>query len=262
MFPKLIQIGDFYLPTYGFLVALGFLAGLWTASRLARRSNLDPDRVVNLGVYSALAGLVGAKLFMLIVDWDRYSRNPGEFFSFDTLQAGGVFYGGLIAALLTGSLLLRSWRMPVPGTLDCLAPGVELGHAIGRFGCLAAGCCWGQSCDRSWAVTFTNPDAQRMVGVPLGVPLHPTQLYEAALGIIVFAILWRLANRPHAAGAILGWYLVLSSAARFAVEFFRHHDQANPFGGPLSTQQWVSLGLLALGAILLATRRRVNAVPA
>jgi phosphatidylglycerol:prolipoprotein diacylglycerol transferase len=152
--------------------------------------------------------------------------------------------------------------MPVAGTLDCFAPGVELGHAIGRFGCLAAGCCWGQSCDRSWAVTFTNPDAQRMVGVPLGVPLHPTQLYEAALGIIVFAILWRLANRPHAAGAILGWYLVLSSAARFAVEFFRHHDQANPFGGPLSTQQWVSLGLLALGAILLATRRRVNAVPA
>jgi phosphatidylglycerol:prolipoprotein diacylglycerol transferase len=255
MFPKLIQFGDFYLPTYGFLIALGFLAGLWTASRLAHRAGLSADRVMNLGVYGALAGLVGAKLFMFVVDWDYYSRNPREVFSLSTLQAGGVFYGGLILALLAGFVLLRHWKLPARATLDCLAPGVALGQAIGRLGCFAAGCCWGQSCDRPWAVTFTNPDAQRMVGVPLGVELHPTQLYEAALGFVVFAFLWRLAHRSHAAGAILGWYLVVASAARFTVEFFRHHDQANPFGGPLSTQQWVSLGLLVLGAILLTTRR-------
>jgi phosphatidylglycerol:prolipoprotein diacylglycerol transferase len=255
MLPKLIEVGGFFLPTYGVLVALGFLAGLWVASRLARRSGLDPDRVVNLGVYGALAGLAGAKLFMFVIDWNYYSRNPGELFSLSTLQTGGVFYGGLIAALIAGVLMLRRWKMPAAATLDCLAPGAALGQAIGRIGCFAAGCCWGVACDRPWAVTFTNPDARKLVGVPLDVAVHPTQLYEAVLGLLVFAVLWRLAHRHPAPGAVLGWYLVMNSVARFAVEFFRHHDQPNPFGGPLSAQQWVSIGLAVLGIVVLRGRR-------
>ncbi|MEZ5355988.1 MAG: prolipoprotein diacylglyceryl transferase [Bryobacteraceae bacterium] len=252
MLPKIISFSDsFFLPTYGVLVALGFLAGLWIAGRLARRSGLDPEAVTNLGVYAALAGLAGAKLFMFVVEFGHYRANPAEIFSLATLQAGGVFYGGLVAALLYGAWHVRRHGLPTALTLDCFAPGLALGQAIGRLGCFAAGCCWGQACDRSWAVTFTNPDAHALTGVPLDVALHPTQLYEAAMLGAAFAITYIAFARPHKPGAILGLYLLLAAIERFTVDFVRAHQQPNPFEGPLTTAQWIALGLAAAGVWLL-----------
>ena len=250
MLPKLIGSGDFFLPTYGVLVALAFLTALWLSARLARRSGLNPDEVTNLGVYCALAGLAGAKLLMLVFEWRDYVRNPGEIFSLATLRAGGVFHGGLIVALVVAFLYMRRKNLPGLKTADAFAPGLALGHAIGRLGCFSAGCCWGAACDRPWAVTFTNPDAHELVGVPLDVPLHPTQLYEAGAEAIIFAVLYHRFARPHRDGAILGLYLILYGVARFLVEFVRAHQQPNPFGGPLSSTQWLALGLLVLGVYL------------
>jgi len=247
MFPKLISLGDFFLPTYGLLVALGFLSALWLCARLAHRSGLDPDKVTNLGVYAALAGLGGAKLLMFALDFSYYSANPGEIFSLATLQAGGVFYGGLITALIVGYFYMRKQRLPLASTLDCFAPGLALGQGIGRIGCFAAGCCWGQSCTRPWAVTFIDPEAHRLVGVPLDTALHPTQIYEAAGALLIFAVLYRRFSPTCAPGRLIGLYLILTAAARFLVEFFRAHDQPNPFAGPLSTAQWISFALLLLG---------------
>jgi phosphatidylglycerol:prolipoprotein diacylglycerol transferase len=198
LLPKIVEFGEFFLPTYGLLVALGFLAGLWVASRLARLSGLDPDKIVNLCVYSALAGLAGAKLLMFVVDFDHYRKNPGDIFSWSTLQSGGIFYGGFVLALVTGVVTIRRSRLPVLPALDAIVPGVALGQAIGRVGCLAAGCCWGLECDRRWAVTFTNPDAHNLFGVPLGVPLHPTQLYETISGLAIFGCLWWLFHKNRA----------------------------------------------------------------
>lgn len=256
MFPKLFTIDGFFLPTYGVLVTVGFLAGLWITARLARRRGLDPQTAMDLGVYVALAGLAGAKLLMLIYDFDYYRRDWSRVLSFSTLQAGGVFYGGLVAALLTAVWYLRSRRLPLLATADIFAPGIALGHAIGRLGCFAAGCCWGIRCDRPWAVTFRNPDAQELVGVPLGVPLHPTQLYEAAAELAIFGFLYWRFGRPHGAGRIIGLYLVLYPAARFWIEFVRAHEQANPFGWVLSASQWITLGLLGAGFWLLWRSRR------
>jgi phosphatidylglycerol:prolipoprotein diacylglycerol transferase len=259
MLPKLISAGDFFLPTYGVLVATAFLVALWLAARLARRSGLNADLVTNLGVWVALAGLVGAKLAMFLVDFDYYWERPGEIFSLATLQAGGVFYGGLVAALLVGFFYLRSRQLPALKTMDVFAPGIALGHAIGRLGCFAAGCCWGVECQRPWAVTFTNPEAHRLVGVPLHVPLHPTQLYEAGAETLIFLILYRGFHRPHRDGAIIGWYLIFYPAARFLIDFFRHYDQPNPFGGPLAATQWVALALMAAGIWLTRRTARGNA---
>jgi len=256
MHPKLISIGDFFIPTYGFLVMLGFVAGLWLASRLARRSELDADAVVNLAVYCALAGIVGAKLLLIAEDFSYYSRNPGELFSFSTLQAGGIFHGGLIAALVVAFVYLRSKRLPALKTADVFAPGVALGHAIGRLGCFSAGCCWGAECHRAWAVTFTNPDANRMFGTPLNTPLHPTQLYEAGAEALIALLLLRRFLRPHQPGTILGLYLLLYSSARFLVEFVRAHQTPNPFHGPLSAAQWVAAALAVLGFWLWWIRPR------
>lgn len=251
MFPKLFGAGGFFLPTYGVMVAAGFLVALWLTGKLARQSGLNPDKVTNLGVYVALAGLIGAKLFMFVVDFAYYRKNPGEIFTMATLQAGGVFYGGLLLALAAGYWLMRRDDLPPAATLDCFAPGLALGQALGRIGCFAAGCCWGNECDRPWAVTFRDPEANRLTGVPLMVSLHPTQIYEAILYLAVFAaVYWRF-RKTHAPGAVMGWYLVLAASARFLVEFFRFHQQSLPFGGPLSTAQWTALALIALGAFLL-----------
>jgi len=251
MLPKLFQIGDFFLPTYGLLVAAAFLTALWLAGRLARREGLDPEDVTNLGVYCALSGLAGAKLLMFVFDWSYYAQNPGQIFTLSTLRAGGVFHGGLIVALITAFVYMRKKKLPALKTADVFAPALALGHAIGRLGCFAAGCCWGVACDRPWAVTFTNPDAHSLVGVPLNTPIHPTQLYEAAAELAIFGVLYRLFPKRRHDGQLIGLYLVLYSVARFLVEFLRHHQQANPWGGPLSSTQWIALGLLVPGIYLL-----------
>jgi len=247
MLPKLISIGSFYIPTYGVLVAIGFLVGLWVTQKCAQKIKLDPEKIANLAVYCALSGLLGAKIFMILFDWPQFAANPKEIFSLATLQAAGVFQGGLILALIFAVIYMKRSGLPFLRTADAFAPGLTIGHAIGRIGCFAAGCCWGDHCERPWAVVYRNPDAQQFSEVPLGVPLHPAQLYEMLLLGLIFVYLWRRFSKPHEAGRILAEYLILSSIARFAVEFYRFHAQALPFGGPFSITQWISIGLLLLG---------------
>ena len=256
MFPKLISYGDFFLPTYGVMVALAFLAALWIIGRLGREAGLPSEPLMNLGIYCALAGMLGAKLMMFAFDWQIYWNDPRQIFSRETLQAMGVYQGGLILALLTGILYMRRAKLPPLVTSDVFAPGLALGHAIGRIGCFAAGCCWGKECTRPWAVTFTSPDARQLTGVPLGVPLHPTQLYESLAEALIFLYLYRRFHQPHREGSIIGLYLILYSTVRFAVEFVRNHEQALPFNGPLSLTQWISLGTLAAGIWLTSFNKR------
>ena len=256
MLPKLISAGSFYIPTYGVLVALGFLAGLSITVRLARRVGLPSDHVTNLAVYCALAGIFGAKLFMFLFDIGDYIRNPGQIFTLETLQAAGVFHGGFIVALLVAVLYMRKRQLPALSTMDAFAPGIAVGQAIGRLGCFAAGCCWGKECDLPWGVRFRSDFA---APVPLDKTLHPAQLYESAADLIIFGILYRQFNREHRPGHVIGWYLVLYSAARFIIEFFREHEQA--LVGPFSLTQWIALGLLISGAVILMRARDRAVLP-
>lgn len=246
MFPKLFQIGSFYLPTYGVLVALGFLAGLWITLVLARRAGLPEEKITNLAVGCAIAGILGAKLFMFLFDIGYYVRNPGQIFTLETLQAAGVFHGGFIAAFLFAVLYMRNQRLPAFPTMDVFAPGVALGQAIGRLGCFAAGCCWGKECSLPWGVRFRSNAASP---VPLDKTLHPVQLYESAADLIIFGILYRRISCSHQPGQVIGLYLVLYSTARFIIEFFREHEQA--LVGPFSLTQWIALALLAVGVAIL-----------
>jgi phosphatidylglycerol:prolipoprotein diacylglycerol transferase len=225
--------------------------------RLAAKRGLPKDTITNLAIYCALAGLAGAKLFMILFDLKDYVDGTRPLFSIATLQAAGVFQGGLILAVLVAFFYMRKHGLPPLVTSDAFAPGIALGHAIGRLGCLSVGCCWGLVCDRPWAVRFHNPDAEALTGVPLNIPLHPTQLYEAIAELLVFALLMWRSGKPHREGEILGLYLVVSSALRFWVEFYRFHAQDLPMGGPWSLTQWISLGLLGLGVWLLFGRKHV-----
>lgn len=245
MYPKLIQTGDFFLPTYGLLVALGFLAAFAVVRRLAKQRGLNDEVISNLVVYCAIAGLAGAKLFMFLFDWQSYLRDPGQIFTFATLQAAGVYQGGFIVGLTYAVWYMRQHALPVWTTMDVFAPGVALGHAIGRLGCFFAGCCYGTECDRPWAVTF-DVEAYKMTGVPPGVPLHPAQLYESAFNLGLFYLLYRMFQKHPRPGQVFGVYLSLYSLFRFGVEFVRHHEQE--LTGGLSNTQWISLATCAIGA--------------
>src|SRR6185312_7954909 len=209
--------------------------------------------IVNLGVYCALAGMLGAKVMMIALD-PELRTHPGEIFSMATLQSAGIFFGGFIAALIFAYFYMRSQGLPVLATSDLFAPGLAIGHGIGRLGCFAAGCCWGKPTHLPWGVTFTSKDAT--TGVPLGIALHPTQLYEAFAEAIVCVILIYQLRRPHRDGQVIGMYLVLYGIVRFGVEFLREHDASNPLGGPFTLEQWIALALAMVGVYLFVRPAR------
>jgi len=125
VYPQLVHFGRFFLPTYGFLVALGVLIGLWISVRNSQKLGIDPEEAWNLGILVVLCGIVGAKVLYIINDWSIYAANPREIFSISTLQAGGVFSGGLIAAFAAAAWYVRKHHMPALGTCDAFAPGAS-----------------------------------------------------------------------------------------------------------------------------------------
>jgi phosphatidylglycerol:prolipoprotein diacylglycerol transferase len=265
MFPRLFTIGDFFtLHTYGLMVATALLVGIYTAGRFAPRIGVDPDKVWNLGIYMALAGLLGAKLFLVFSEWGYYSNHVGEIFSTAILHAGGVWHGGLLLAIAVGAWYTWRHKLAFAALGDVYAPGISLGHAFGRLGCFSAGCCWGTATDAAWAVTFTDPYSHKIVGVPLGIALHPTQLYEAGAEAIIFTLLVWLWRRRSFSGQIFATYLMLYAVARFIIEFFRGDPRGGAFfDGALSMPQVVSVVLfIVAGAFWFYQRRRSPAAPA
>jgi phosphatidylglycerol---prolipoprotein diacylglyceryl transferase len=256
VFPQLFHFGRFGLPTYGFLVALGVLTGLVVTTKLARSQKIDPDDAWNLGVLVVLAAIVGAKLLLIINDFSWYKAHPSEIFSLAMVQAGGIFYGGVIAALITAAHYMRKHGMPALRTCDTFAPGLALGHSIGRIGCFAAGCCYGKPTSHWWGVTFTNPLAHSVSGTPLGIPIQPTQLFESAIEFVNFLILLMLLRHKKFEGQVIGAYLFLYGVARFFIEFIRDDpDRGSMFNGALTGTQFISICLVIAGGILWLLRR-------
>ena len=251
MFPVLLRLGPVTIHTYGTLLAFGILLALWLAQRRAPAAGLDPDRVWNLGVYMVLTALAGAKVWLIFADWAYYRQNPGDIFSWSTIQAGGVWYGGLLTAATV--LVIYAWRQKLSFARlgDVYAAPLALGHGIGRLGCFAAGCCYGKPTSLPWGVAFTSEYAHQLVGTPLGVHLHPTQLYEAAAEFINVFILVRLGVGKRPPGQVIGAYAFLYGLARGTVEFFRGDPGRTPLaGGAFSLMQAASVGLMLLGAWL------------
>jgi phosphatidylglycerol:prolipoprotein diacylglycerol transferase len=255
------SIGPFTLHTYGFLLAIAFLAGLWVASRQAKRSGLDANRVTDMAVWVLIGGLVGAKLLLVAVDWAYFGRNPRELLSI--FQSGGVFYGGLIGGILVAGWYARRYRLPGWRTADVLAPGVILGQAIGRLGCFSAGCCWGKATQVPWAVTYTDVYAARAVGTPMDMAVHPSQLYESLAAFLIFFFLLWLAPRRRFHGQVTLAYVALYSLVRFGLEFFRGDpDRGAWLGRALSTSQVIAIALLLGAAVLLPRVRKTQAIDA
>lgn len=263
MHPVLIHLGPITLHSYGVLVASGILLALWLARRQAPKMGLDPDDVWNLGIYMVLGGLVGAKLWYVLENAGYYVENPGELFSMSTIQAAGVWYGGFLTALLVAAIYVRKAKMAFLPLVDTFAAPLALGHGIGRLGCFSAGCCWGKPTELGWGVTFTSEYAAQTVGVPLGIALHPTQLYEATTELLAFAFLLWFASRRKFAGQVFAAYLMWYGVARGSIEFFRGDPgRTLMFDGQFSLMQIVSLGLIVLGAWMWRRGSALAAAPA
>jgi phosphatidylglycerol:prolipoprotein diacylglycerol transferase len=264
VFPRLFQIGSFSAPTYGFLVSLGVLTGLWISVRNSSKQGIDPDDAWNLGIVAVLAGIVGAKILYFINDWNFYTAHPREIFSWSTMQAAGVFSGGLLAALAASAWYIRKHNMPAMATCDAFSPGLAFGHAIGRLGCFAAGCCWGRPTSHPWGVTFRNPLAHELVGTPLNQALEPTQLFEFAIEMANFFILMWMLKHKKFDGQVFAAYLILYGVARYFLEYLRDDPgRGSVFGGVMSGTQLISICLVIAGGVIWWLRSGVAAaIPA
>ena len=260
MYPKLFDFGAITIYTYGVLLAIAYLVGLKVAMVRARARGLDSTKVLDLGIYIIIAALVGAKLMLLVVDFRYFASQPRELWTL--VRSGGVFYGGLICAVAVAFWYVARHKLPLWTTCDVFAPGVALGHAIGRLGCLMAGCCYGRLAEVPWAITFTNPLAATNVGTPLGVPLHPTQLYEAGAELVIFLLLIATERKGrYFPGRTFWTYILLYSLTRYVVEIYRGDPRGIVLG--FSTSQFISLLLAPLAvAMLLWLRRRSAPAPA
>jgi phosphatidylglycerol:prolipoprotein diacylglycerol transferase len=261
MYPILFEIGDWPVYAYGVLLAAAYLVALQFAVVRARRQGLDGTKVMDFGIYLIIAALVGAKAMLIIVDFDYFVRQPRELLSL--VRAGGVFYGGLIAALATALWLSRRYGLSLWTAADLFAPGIALGHVIGRLGCLLAGCCYGTPTSLPWGITFTNPVAAANVGTPLGVPLHPTQLYDAGAELLILGVLLLTERRGRPFPGRTFWlYMLLYGVSRFIIEFFRGDDRGMLAG--LATSQVVSVIVVPLAVVMLwrLGRRATPATPA
>jgi phosphatidylglycerol---prolipoprotein diacylglyceryl transferase len=257
MHPILFEIGGFPVYTYGLLLAAAYLLGLQFALVRARARGLDPNRVMDLGIWIIVSALIGAKGMLVIVEHEKFGWSWTDLMNL--FRSAGVFYGGLIAAVVVALFYLWRHRMPIWTTTDVFAPGIALGHVVGRLGCLFAGCCFGRPTNVPWAITFHNEYARDNVGTPFGIPVHPTQLYEAGAELLILGILLftEKKGRPYA-GRTFWSYMLLYGISRFIIEFYRGDVRGTVdfLNLSLSTSQFVSLLVVPLAIVMLVVLGR------
>lgn len=254
MYPTLINLGKFSIHTYGVFIAIGFLAGMLLARREARRLDLNPDLIMDMAFYLLIAAIVGSRLFYVFTAPDVFLKNPLEIFKI--WNGGLVFFGGFLAALATALIFMKKHALPVLTTCDLLAPSLALGHFFGRLGCFFAGCCYGKQCDLPWAVSFSHPDSL----APLGVPLHPTQLYSALSNLMIFGVLWFWRRRQSVDGQVLWLYILLYGILRSLIELFRDDFRGAVVFDLLSISQTIglSMALIALFMLIYSSKRNTT----
>ena len=256
MYPRLFELGPITIYTYGVLLASAYLLGLKFATTRAKSRGLDAARVLDLGIYIIISALIGAKLLLLVTDFQTFRNDPRELLTL--ARSGGVFYGGLILAVTVALWHIRRVGLPLWTTCDVFAPGIALGHVVGRFGCFFAGCCYGKPTKMPWGITFTDPFAAANVGTPLNQALHPTQLYEAGAELLILGILLSTERKGGPfAGRTFWLYMLLYAISRYIIEIFRGDERGTV--GIFSTSQFISIVLAPLAIAMLVYLARRSA---
>ncbi|MCL4475712.1 MAG: prolipoprotein diacylglyceryl transferase [Nitrospirae bacterium] len=252
MHPVLIRIGPLSIHTYGVLVAAGFLLGLALAVRQGKKEGIPPERIIDIGFYALLAAIVGSRLLFVLINAGHYLKHPLDIIKI--WEGGLVFYGGLLLAAPVALWYIRKHSLDRGSLMDIFAPSMAIGHAVGRLGCFSAGCCYGKPASVPWAVTFLDPESLARVGIPL----HPTQVYESLGEFLNFLILITLRRHQSFKGQLFWTYIFLYSVLRFTVEFFRGDVARGYIVAGISVSQGISMiiGLAAIVVIVKLMRRK------
>lgn len=245
MHPVAFQLGPLTIHWYGILIAVAFLAGVWTAGRRGVRDGLNPQRISDLAMWLLVGGIIGARALHIVSYWDEEFKGKPLWEIFKIQNGGLVFYGGLIGAAIAGIIFVKLKRLPLFKMADALAPSVALGSVFGRLGCLMTGCCYGTKCDLPWAIRFPEEHETH------GLPVHPAQLYDSFANLLLYLGLAWLYRRKKFDGQVLAAFLIGYAILRSTVEIFRGDYQAGEIHAGLTPGQLVSVAIVAIGIALL-----------
>lgn len=262
MYPVILSLGPITVYSFGVMLALAFLAAGNVLGRELERKHIDPELASSMVLWAAVGGLAGSRLLSVADDWQGFLAHP---LAFIFTGAGFVFYGGLLGGFLTITILIRRRGLSWLRVSDAIAPGLALGQAIGRIGCLLAGDGdWGTPTTLPWAMRYPNAiigwdSWVQANGLPADVRVHPAPIYETLGYGAVFLVLWSMRRSRQPDGMILWWYLLLSATVRFLAEFVR----INPtLALGLSEAQWISIGLMVIATVLIWRWSDAGRVPA
>jgi len=255
MHPILLHLGSRNIHFYSVFYPTAAFLGILLSVRRAKIEGFDEIRIMRMFFFVLAGALLGSRALDVVTRFSWYMAHPAKLFS---LGEGVVFYGGYLGAIAGGWLYLRHSRHPILPILDITSTYLGLGLAVHRsLACFMAGCCYGCPTSAPWGVIY--PEGSMPAAEYGRVPLHPTQLYEAGLGLVIFFALVAWRKRRVVYGEQFALQLYIYSIGRFVIELFRG-DTSRGFYGPLSTSQWVSVGLFAAGVgltALVARRRRL-----
>jgi len=252
MHPVLLKLGPLTIHTYGFFIAIGFVTAIFIAKNESIKVHIDPEVMMDLCFYMLISGLIGARIFYVIIEWDTFSNNLLEIFKI--WHGGLVFFGGFIFSMFFCFFYVKKYKIDFLKTVDILAPCIAIAHAFGRLGCFSAGCCYGKACDLPWAVTFTHPQTLALQNTPL----HPVQIYSAFMNLFIFIVLMYYRRSNKIDGMISVLYLFMYGIGRFLVEFFRGDDRGTFVFNAFSPAQFIGIMLIILSFILYIILKKKN----
>lgn len=254
MHPRLFYFGHIAIPTYGVLTAIALIAALALAMQIAKRLVLDPNKVWNLGLLTILTALLGSRLLLILLHPQDFLAHPFWMLGLVTVRSQGIFYGSIALAICACIGYMFAAALPLRRTLDCLAPAVTLGLAIQCLGAFAAGSDFGTPTSKPWGVVYKHGLATLWSGTPLGVQLHPVQIYEAVLLLALFGALLFWLPRRQGDGDIAGTFLFSYGLILYFLDFYRG-DRSFLFHETLSVTQFVTVIITFAGAALLIRRK-------
>ncbi len=252
MHPVLFEVGGFEVRTYGVIVLLAFLIGVWFASRHLERFGINREKVWDVAIWAMVSGIVGARTFFVIQHWEYFKLNFVEIFE---IWRGGMTFYGILFAVAPVLWFIHKERWNFWAVLDASIPGITLGTAVGRWACFFNGCCYGKPTNLPWGVVFPEGSAPYMEFG--GVPVHPSQIYESVGDILLFAVYLYILSKmgTKKVGVVGSLALILTPFVRFLVDFTRFYEKtAYPFGLPLTFNQLIALILMFIGLILFLKR--------
>jgi len=239
MYPELFTIGSFTIYTYGLCVAMGFFVALQYIVAKNKNNEISKNQIYDLFFYLILAGILGARIFYVLINLNYFIKNPAEIIQ--VYKGGLVYYGGFLSAIVFGTFYLYKKNISIKKVLDLFAPALALGHVFGRIGCFFSGCCYGKETDFFLAINNR----------------YPTQLFESFGNLIIFIILNNVYKKKNSDGVVFVLYLFLYSLLRFLIEFLRG-DYRGSFILGLSVSQIISICIFVIALLLVLKNKKGN----